>query len=408
MDDTNNNEGSGTLVLVHRLPHPPAGGADLRNWQNIRALASLGPVAVLGLGRRTERPAVTEIVEWSAPSADGPGELTPASAPTELLAWLRSGGHPSERWFSQEVDDELAVLVRRFEPRRVVVGHLWLHTYLAPLRELGCRIVLDAHNLEGPLHAELARGHSDLLRVRFTEAAFEIEAKAFGSVDQIWACSTADARHAREIYPDAAPIAVVPNTIETGHLARGEPPGEGPVLVYPAAFSYPPNRAAVHILIDEIFPALVDAWPGARLVLVGSDATEDMLAAAARDPRIEVTGAVPDTAPFFRSATVVPVPLEEGGGTRFKVLEALAAGVPVVSTAKGVEGLELSPGEDYVRAETASEFVEAISRLAGNGLRQRELAERGRATVERRFCFEVAREAVRDAVAALDLTAPET
>jgi glycosyltransferase involved in cell wall biosynthesis len=399
VDDTKKNEG-GTVVLVPRLPHPPVGGADLRNWQTVLALASLGPVAVLGLGRPTDRPAVAGIVEWSAASATGPWDLA-AAAPAELLAWLRSDGHPSERWFSEEIADELSGLVRRFQPRLVVVGHLWLHTYLAPLRELGCRIVLDAHNLEGPLHAELAGDHSDLLRGRFTEAAFEIEARAFASVDQVWACSAADARHARELYPAAAPIAVVPNAVDTDRLPRAEPPSGGPVLVYPAAFGYPPNRTAVRWLLDEIFPALLGARPDARLVLVGSEPTEDMLAAAAREPRIEVTGAVPDTAPFFGSATVVPVPLREGGGTRFKVLEALAAGVPVVSTAKGVEGLELSPGEDYLPAETTSEFVEAISGLAGDVSMRSAFAERGRTTVERRFSLAVAREAVRGAVAAL-------
>src|SRR5262249_19596316 len=129
VDDTNNNRGGG-LVLVHRLPHPPAGGADLRNWQNIRALAALGPVAVLGLGRRTERPALDGLVEWSAASDVGPGALA-AAGPADLLAWLRSDGHPSERWFSHEAADELAVLVRRLEPRLVVVGHLWLHSYVA-------------------------------------------------------------------------------------------------------------------------------------------------------------------------------------------------------------------------------------------------------------------------------------
>jgi glycosyltransferase involved in cell wall biosynthesis len=399
VDDTNNNH-AGTLVLVHRLPHPPAGGADLRNWQTVRALASLGPVAVFGLGRPTERPALAGIVEWSAASADELGGLTAAS-PAQLFAWLRGGGHPSERWFSQEVADELSVFVRRFEPPLVVVGHLWLHTYLDPLRELGCRLVLDAHNLEGPLHAELTRDQPDLLRVRLTETAFEIEARAFASVDQVWACSAADARQAREIYPAAAPIAVVPNTVDTDRLARAEPPAGGPVLVYPGAFGYPPNRTAARWLLDEIFPALLSARPDARLVLVGGLPSEDMLAAAARDPRIEVTGAVPDTAPFFDSATVVPVPLREGGGTRFKVLEALAAGVPVVSTAKGVEGLELSPGEDYLPAETTDEFVEAISGLAGDGSMRRAFAERGRTTVERRFSFEVAREAVRGALAGL-------
>jgi polysaccharide biosynthesis protein PslH len=368
----------------------------MRNWQNVRALACAGPVAVIAAGRPTGRPTDPRIVAWEAPADLAPGQAP--AAPADLLAWLRHGGHPSDSWFSPTVAAALAQLVERVGARVVVVGHLWLHTYIPALRELGCRVVLDAHNLEGPLHAELARGRPDLVRTRFAAAAFEIEEATFASVDQIWVCSRDDARHVRERYPSSAPAVVVPNTVDAGRYEIAALPGGAPLLVFPGAFAYPPNVDAVRWLLDEIFPAVADARPDARLLLVGSGETAEMEAAAGRDPRIRVTGAVDDTAPFLSEATVVPVPLRAGGGTRFKVLEALASGVPVVSTAKGVEGLELVAGDEYVRAETTDEFVRAVLATADEAALRTRLASRGLAAVRERFSFASARDAVQEAL----------
>ena len=88
-----------------------------------------------------------------------------------------------------------------------------------------------------------------------------------------------------------------------------------------------------------------------------------MLAAAERDERIVVTGRVPDTIPFLQHQSMMLVPLFEGGGTRFKIMEAFAAGLPVISSSLGVEGLGVTPGEHFLLAETPGEFMNAIGVL---------------------------------------------
>src|SRR5207244_8232534 len=123
-----------------------------------------------------------------------------------MLKWLGDpSAHPSDRWHPAVAAAELKELVDEMEPDVVLVGQLWLHHFIPGLRELGCRVVLDAQNLEGPLHAELAAPRRDRLSVTFAERAFAIEGRAFESVDQVWACSEHDAARARDLYPAAAP-----------------------------------------------------------------------------------------------------------------------------------------------------------------------------------------------------------
>jgi glycosyltransferase involved in cell wall biosynthesis len=382
------------VALVHRLPWPPHSGVDLRNWQNVRALADEGGVAVLGLGRETAAPAHPGIEAWRA-SADRSLEAPPESLPAEMLRLLRDpAGHPSDRWFSEVVVAELRALVAEVEPDVVVLAHVFLHRYIPAVRELGCRVVLDAHNLEGPLQEELAGGRGDPLSTTFAKRASAIEAAAFESVDQVWVCSRADARRAAEVYPSAAPVAVVPNTIDVPRYERDGPPANEAAVVYPGAFAYPPNQLAAARLVDEIFPALAQSRPDAKLSLVGSEPTPAMQAAADRDPRIEVTGAVPDVLPFLHKASAMAIPLREGGGTRFKALEAFAAELPVVSTAKGVEGLDVVAGEHYLRAETTAEFVESLTALLEDEHLCATLVAGALERVRERYSYQAARRCV--------------
>jgi glycosyltransferase involved in cell wall biosynthesis len=238
----------------------------------------------------------------------------------------------------------------------------------------------------------------------FAKRAAAIEAAALESVDQVWACSEDDARRIGELYPSAAPVVVVPNTIDVDRYARGERRGSPTALLYPGVFEYLPNSLAATRLVDEIFPALASARPDVRLTLVGSSPTPRMEEAAAGDSRIEVTGKVAETLPYLHAAGVMPVPLHEGGGTRFKALEAFAAELPVVSTAKGVEGLGVVPGEHYLRAETTAEFVDALLGLFEDERAREALTSRSLDFVRERYSLAAARKSVAGALTGLGLS----
>jgi glycosyltransferase involved in cell wall biosynthesis len=124
-------------------------------------------------------------------------------------------------------------------------------------------------------------------------------------------------------------------------------------------------------------------FPDFRFVIAGRNPPARIRALEARD--VEVTGTVDDVRPWYASALVVVVPLRTGSGTRLKILEAMAAGVPVVSTRLGAEGLEVTDGADIILAETPRETIEAIEALSVSPERRSSLIAAGRELVRNRY-----------------------
>jgi polysaccharide biosynthesis protein PslH len=159
-------------------------------------------------------------------------------------------------------------------------------------------------------------------------------------------------------------------------------------VLFVGSMDYHPNIDAVRYFADEIWSVLQRQLPSAVFTIVGRNPPEKVRALADRTA-IEVTGAVPEVRPYYREAFVAVVPLRMGGGTRLKILEAMAAGVPVVSTAFGAEGLAARPGVDLELADVPREFRSRITELRDNYPRWRELSIAGRKLVETRYDWNV-------------------
>jgi len=384
-----------SLFVTRGLPRPERGGGDLRSWQIVQALMQAGPVGVFGLQPEPREPVRPPGVELWRPTTDPSLADTPGPLQASL-DWLRDPeGHPSDRFFSQIGLAEVIGAVEDFRPHVVVLDQVWLWRYLPGLREGSHALVLNTQNAEAALQSGMsARREQDgppaLIVKLLPERTAALEAAAVAAVDQVWVCSEGDAQVLRESYDDCGEIVVVPNAIDVRSYGARDGMRNGFSLLFPGQFMYPPNAEAGLYLAREVLPQLRREFAGTRLVLMGRAPTRAMLDAAERADGIEVTGAVPDVRPYLAAASAVPVPLFEGGGTRFKVLEAFAAGVPVVSTAKGVEGLEVVPGEHFLQAETAPEFVEQLSALRRDAERARELAARAHELVSERYSWDAA------------------
>jgi glycosyltransferase involved in cell wall biosynthesis len=156
-------------------------------------------------------------------------------------------------------------------------------------------------------------------------------------------------------------VAVVPNGVDCAryaHLPAGRRTGP-PTVMFLGAMSWEPNVAAAEFLARDVLPALLPRVPDVRLRIVGRDPTPRVQRLAG--DRVEVTGSVPDVLAPLADAHVLAVPLLAGGGTRLKILEAFAAGLPVVSTPVGCEGIAADPDRHLVVAETPA-FAEALAR----------------------------------------------
>jgi glycosyltransferase involved in cell wall biosynthesis len=238
-----------------------------------------------------------------------------------------------------------------------------------------------------------------MVRAALARRVAEIERDAVSCVDQVWVCSEHDARAMEARYPAAARVAVVPNTVDVEWLRRpASPPRSGPTVVYPASFGYAPNQAAALSLITEIHPMVRGRFPSATLCLVGTGPTAAMRAAADEAHGVTVTGPVPDTRPWLWGSTALAAPLHVGSGTRLKFLEAFAAGLPVISTPKGAEGLDVVDGEHVLIAHSPKEFADAIGDLHADPRASAALAARARTLVEYRHSTASAHRAVESAL----------
>lgn len=193
------------------------------------------------------------------------------------------------------------------------------------------------------------------------------------------ACTAVSAREAalvRALVPPGMPVAVIPNGADlAGEGAASEKP-EPDTLIYPGALSFDANLDAMRYFVGAIFPRVRAARPAARLRITGR-ATPEQRAALGAGAGVELTGFVPDVRPLVARSWAEVVPLRQGGGTRLKVLEALALGTPVVATAKGAEGLDLRHGEHILIADDPAAFAAATTLLLSQPTLRAHLARNG-------------------------------
>jgi glycosyltransferase involved in cell wall biosynthesis len=219
----------------------------------------------------------------------------------------------------------------------------------------------------------------------FQHASQELERLWLPRFSLVLATSQADVELARAIAPQAR-FAVYPNALPPTPLPAA---GDQEAIVFSGNMEYHPNVTAVRFFRLEIWPRLRERWPNLVWRLVGKNA-----AAVRRfttgDPRIEVAGPVVDAVCELARSRVAVVPLLTGSGTRLKILEAWAAGLPVVSTTIGAEGLPVRDGENVLLADGAEAFAIAVTRLLTCTELRRQIGSAGRLLLEKEFTWETA------------------
>jgi len=175
-------------------------------------------------------------------------------------------------------------------------------------------------------------------------------------------CSPREKEKLLAIAP-AARITVIENGVDTERFAPADEAVPRQRLVYVGAMDFHANIDAACWFARRAWPAIHQRFPDWRLTLIGSNPVP-AVRELAREPNVEVTGTVPDVVPYYRDAVAAIVPLRTGGGTRLKILEAMAAGVPVVSSRQGAEGLAVSTGQDIEVLDDDSGWLPALTAIA--------------------------------------------
>jgi sugar transferase (PEP-CTERM/EpsH1 system associated) len=257
---------------------------------------------------------------------------------------------------------------------------------------LPCRTVLFQHNVEAMIwkrHVEVRR--QPLLRAYFRsqwKRMQRFEAAECRRFDQVVAVSREDAETLEREY-GLRQVADVPTGVDTEYFTpAGTEPRSAAELVFTGSMDWMPNEDGIAWFVDDVLPKVHRQVPEATLTVVGRKPPQRIRALAERDPRVRVTGTVPDVRPYLERAAVFVVPLRVGGGTRLKIYEALAMERAVVSTSIGSEGLPLENGTHALIADGADAFAEAVVALLRDPVAARRLGEAGAGFVRDNFRWE--------------------
>jgi glycosyltransferase involved in cell wall biosynthesis len=239
----------------------------------------------------------------------------------------------------------------------------------APPNERSPLLVVDSHNIDYELARQYARAgrrlaHRLYAAVNWRKLRRE-ELGTYRDADGVYLCSAEDERRLLDVIPEAR-TAVIPNAadVEFYQPRPADPPPDGRTIVFFGHLSYAPNVDGVIYFVEEIWPRIAEAHPEARLKIIGGSPPRPLQRLAG--PRIELTGFVPDLRPHLAAAAVVVVPLRLGGGTRLKIVEAMAMAKAIVSTPLGAEGIEAVPGRDLLIEGQPAAFADAVNRLLGD------------------------------------------
>lgn len=376
------------IVLTPRLPWPLDDGGRIGLYQTVWSLS------------RAYDTTLVSIVPEDEAEVPLPDELTslcteivrighrPPWTPVALARGVL-GRWPYQlaRYQSAACDAALRRLVALRRPALALLNHLHMAPYLDSLD--GVPGVLRAHNLEHlwleryaqRLRNPLARLYA-LDQVRRLERA---EVELCSRCRLVLAIQDEEADGLRRLAPSTR-VETVPLGIDMTRY-RPRAPESPPIVALLGSWDWAPNADGAHTFLERGWPRVREAVPEARLRLVGKRLPPS-LADVGRSAGAEVVGYVEDMTVEFAHASLMVVPLWMGSGVRVKIVEGLAAGVPVASTPIGAEGLGLTDGKNVTLAESPEDLGKAIAALLRDPERARVTAEAGRAFVRERFSLE--------------------
>jgi polysaccharide biosynthesis protein PslH len=290
------------------------------------------------------------------------------------------------KYRTREMRRAIADAVAQFKPDLVHLDMLHLGELMHDLP--GLPIVMVEHNVEAALLRRRVANESHFLRrtylARQADKLERYEAHVCRTASEIVAVSEVDAENIRAFAPKT-PVTVVPNGVDTEFFAPRNDTVDPAAMVYVGGLSWFPNYDAIDFFTKEVLQRIAAAQQNARLTVIGQVPSEKMLEPWRNEPRVKFTGLVDDIRPTVAAAGVYIVPLRIGGGTRLKILDAMAMGKAVVTTSVGCEGLEVVPGRDVLVADGAEAFANAVIRVMSDRALAAQLAAAGRACVERNY-----------------------
>jgi glycosyltransferase involved in cell wall biosynthesis len=380
------------LFLSQVLPFPLDAGPKMRSYFVLRQIAQQHEVTLLTFVRETDRP---EDIAHLAEFCHAVHTVPMQRSPWRDLKFLGQSLLTRQPFLiiRDQIPAMRAKIRQLVKSEKIDIIHadqLWMAQYalIAKKESPQAKLILDQHNAVYLIPRRLAEADSNPLKRLFLAreasllAIYEPEVCArFDHV--VWV--TAEDRQAVAALPHSSPNGPTPSTVipicaNPAQVKPVERVVNSGRITFLGGLHWPPNAQGILWFAHHVLPRVRAEIPGAVLTVIGKNPP-----AGLEGEGIEVTGYVVDPLPYLAETTAFIVPLHAGGGMRVKILDAWSWGLPIISTTIGAEGIEISPNEDILVADTAADFAQAVIRVLRDSTLAQRLGENGRQTVETKY-----------------------
>jgi glycosyltransferase involved in cell wall biosynthesis len=375
------------LFLSTWFPWPADNGSKIRVYQLLRALGAQHQVSLLSFAFDTARPAESAALH----------EFCTDVQAIERNPFKRADVSAFERFLSPDpivtrpLDDMKRAAQHRLDSTHydVVIASIEVTaTYALQAPQTAAKILEEHNSLSRWMWERYRAQTHPLQRLRCWlswRKTTRYEDRLFRQFNLCVVVSEQDRVASLQMLPHyRGPVEVVSNGVDCDRNRPGLQPSDPVRLVFSGALTYQANYDAVQYFLKEIYPIIQQARPEVTLLITGATTGVD-LERLPLSRGVTLTGYVDDIRPIVSGSSVCIVPIQEGGGTRLKILEAMALGTPVVSTTKGAEGIEARHGEHLLLADDPASFADCTLNLMRDpSLRQR-ITGNARRLVEERY-----------------------
>lgn len=368
------------LFLSRWFPHPPSNGSKLRIYNLIKGLSKYHEVTLLSFA---DKPAdIVEMQKFCPEVKVVPWKEFNPTRWKARLGIFRLEPRSIVDTYSIEMAEAITETLRAAKHDLVIASQLQMAAYAPRFQHVPS--IFEEFEI-GLFHDRAFSSDGKTLRLRYALTWFKLRLYLSRLLGTFRACTVASKQEAQLLQQNfpayQKPITVIPNGMDLNEYRNFATEKKHNTLIFTGSFNYRVNYEAMLWFVEKVFPLILQRLPDTQLFITGDHQNLPLPS----QKNIILTGYVDNLKTLVASVAVSIAPLLSGGGTRLKILEAMALGTPVVATSKGAEGLDVIPGEHLLVADTPADFAECVIRLLTDDEANRRLAKDAFQLVQERY-----------------------
>lgn len=386
------------LWLSHLVPYPPKGGANQRSYNLMKELSKYHNVSIICFSQKSQQPTLEKRLE-AVEGISAVGKVIDVfTFESDQSKWkkfllifksLFMRDPYTVNWIKKP--GVAAVIDKAIIDHDIELVHYDTISWAAYLNQVkNCKLVLNHHNVESHMMLRRANKENNLLRkFYFFQESMKLQAyekKICGKFDLNITCSDTDTDRLLQDLPNLN-VVTIPNGVDLDYFKPIGLEQNENSIVFAGGLSWYPNIAAIEFFVKKVWPILIEEVPSVSMTVIGRNPPDWLLDFSNKASNFDVTGFVDDVRPYIEQASIYVCPINDGGGTKLKILDALAMGKAIVANNIACEGINVVEGESVIFAEEPREYVKKIKTLFSNAELRKSLGTNGRMLIEKEYDY---------------------